>query len=164
MSHERFQKGISSDRILRHPNSSSAIGTFRNLPMSSAIQCNHYGHVTQMQQLRMLDQADYLCTPAISNSFDENDSLTGAAFAFIRYARSQLVSGASIHEILSLDGTDVELCYRDRRPTDPHTVSTWACELNKTWPHFPLTLRLAAVHSVASFIRWLMIPARETWL
>ena len=142
----------------------SAIKSFGNLPLSSAIKANGYPPSVQRRQLDILRKPDYLCTPLIIESGIGEDALSKATLGFRDQARSLIANGDTVEKVLSMKGIDTELFFRDRTDSDPHTVSTWACEFTKTFDFLPVVPRLATLQLVGSFMRWMILPCRETWL
>lgn len=140
-----------------------AVRSFGNLSMSSAILANGYPEDIQIQQLRPFRSSIQTCLPVTIVGEGQAAYITRAALSFKDVCRSMILAGASTESILSTDGLDLELFFRDRRPDDPHNVSTWACEFAKTWTFLPLYFRLASVHWVGTFMRWLILPCRETY-
>jgi hypothetical protein len=147
----------SGDRYI----SPGAVTSFRNLPMSSAVVANHWPPAIQSQQLDLFTKPDYLCTPSILHT---DAPLAQTTLGFLHAARSRILQGESIAHILSMDGLDLDLFFRKRRPEDPHTVSTWACEITRAYFYLPFPIQLNAVHCVGTFMRWMIYPCRETWL
>ena len=148
---------------LNSHNSTASPPAFYNLPMSSAILTNHYPPYVQSQQLNLLQKPQFLCTPTIviDSTFDE--PLTRATLTFLHSARAQILAGTDVKSFLSMDGMDVSLLSRDHLPSDPYNVSTWACETMRSWPHFERIVHIAGVYFIGTFMRWLILPTRETW-
>jgi hypothetical protein len=91
------------------------------------------------------------------------EQMSPVMLSFREMARTQIANGMPAPLILSMIGTDVELLFRDRGPEDPHTVSTWACELAKSATFAQPVCQLATVHFAASFMRWLILPCSKTY-
>ena len=69
-------------------------------------------------------------------------------------ARSMLARGISSHELLGEWCIRVDLLFRPRRPSDPHSVCNWAAELNAAFRNdFKMPWILANVMMLARFIR-----------
>jgi len=142
-----------------------AVKSFGNLPMSSAIRANGWGADVQQQQLSMLQKPLYACSPLLLDEGSIADPLSQAALGFIEDARSLMAQGQPVRTILSMDGLQTELFFRDRGPEDLQTVSTWACEFTKSWKGMlPQTCLYTTLHMVACFMRWMILPCRDTWL
>ncbi|KAJ9502985.1 hypothetical protein H2202_001137 [Exophiala xenobiotica] len=142
-----------------------AVKSFGNLPMSSAIRANGWGADVQQQQLSMLQKPMYACSPLLLDEGSIADPLSEAALGFIENARSLMAQGQPVRTILSMDGLHTELFFRDRSPEDMQTVSTWACEFTKSWKGMlPQTCLYTTLHMVACFMRWMILPCRDTWL
>lgn len=142
-----------------------AVRSFGNLPMSSAIRTNGWPDSVQQQQLNLLNKPQYLCPPLLLEEENGRDSLSMAAFQFRDQARSMIARGMPSDKVLSLEGLNTELMFRDRQPDELQTVSTWACEFTKLWKGLISNVCLyASVEFVSSFMRWFILPCRETWL
>ena len=75
-----------------------------------------------------------------------------------------MTNRASPDLILGLDGVVVDLMFRERKSNDPHTFSTWACELAKTFASFPSVTKLALAGVLAVLMWWLVAPTKENYL
>jgi hypothetical protein len=89
--------------------------------------------------------------------------MANSMLSFCKLARSQIAANGNVSDILSLRGVDLTLFFRERRSGDPHTVSTWACEMTKAWNFLSSVTRLAAVHYGVSFMRWYILPCPQTY-
>lgn len=141
-----------------------SVERFGNLPVSSAIKTNGYSPRIQDQQILHMSKPVWECVPLISDEASTNDVFSRSCISFRDLAREQIANGASAELILSLDGIEMDLLFRDRTPTDPHTVSTWACELLKTFDFLHPVIQLASTEAVACLMRWLICPTKENYL
>ena len=140
-----------------------SIRSFGNLPLSSAVRANGYPVTVQAQQLQMFTASEAYILPLTFESELPSDPMANAMLSFRNLARSLLAADTPASQILSSQGVDLTLFFRDRRVGDPHTVSTWACEWMKAWPFLPSVTRLAAIHYAVSFMRWYILPCSKTY-
>ncbi|RMZ77214.1 hypothetical protein DV738_g4511, partial [Chaetothyriales sp. CBS 135597] len=141
--------------IIRHEAASIIVRPF---------DVSHYPPAVQRQQLDMANIPKQLCSPMIYLAEGAADPLSRAVLSLLADARGRIMRGESVRDLLSLDGIDLELYFRPRRPEDTHSVSTMACDLARTtrgYKTFPLQMN--AIHSVGTFLRWLILPCVETW-
>ncbi|KIW10385.1 hypothetical protein PV08_11347 [Exophiala spinifera] len=142
-----------------------AVRSFGNLPMSSAIRSNGWAPHVQQQQLNLFHKPQYSCAPLLLDDPGVEDPLSISAHAFIDDARSLIAQGVPARTILSMDGLQTELFFRDRQPGDGQTVSTWVCEFTKAWRGMlPNDCLYTTLYMVACFMRWMVMPCKETWL
>lgn len=135
---------------------------FGNLPLSSAIKVNGYSLPIQRAQLEYLSQPRWKCLP-LMNEGETPDMLSQLVLSFRKTAQAMIANGIPADKVLCNDGLAVDLLFRDRRPDDLHTVSTFACELNKSYRPQSLVVQLGSVQAVGSFMRWLIAPSPETY-
>lgn len=136
---------------------------FGNLPMSRSILTNNFPDYIQARQLQVIGGRMDECLPLNLDTESRADRLSSAIVAFRDTARSMIARGQPADSVLSMKGLEVDLMFRDRRPGDPHNVSTWACEYSKTWTFLPLHVRLASVFFAGTFMRWAVLPCAETY-
>ena len=143
-----------------------ATRSFGNLAMSSAVTTNGFLVNIQSQQLRLFSEPYEMCVPITleANALGIAVALAGVLAAFCEAARSQILQGVSARTVLSMDGIDMDLLFRDRLPSDPYTISTWSCEFAKSWSGYPLVLKFAAVHYIGTYVRWLVMPCQKTYV
>ncbi|KIV79363.1 hypothetical protein PV11_06926 [Exophiala sideris] len=142
-----------------------AVRTFGNLPMSSAIMANGWSRNVQQHQLDLIRKPQYNCELLLVDDQTKGDPLSQAALGFRDDARSLIAQGRSVRKILSMDGLQTEVFFRDRLPEDAHTVSNWACEFTKAWRGLlPANCLYASIWMISSVMRWMILPCRETWM
>ena len=154
---------ISQDDLNERYITPGAVTSFGNLALSRAVQASTYASHIQDLQLDVFTHGIELCTPLNINTDMRSDRVGHAVRSFRDDARIMIAQGQPANSVLSMDGLDLDLMFRDRNPSDPHTVSTWACEYSKSWTSLPLHIRLATVHFVGTLMRWLIMPCRETY-
>jgi hypothetical protein len=126
------------------------VEVFGNLPMSSAIMTNGYPRKVQIQQLCHFRIPIHLIQSLIT--FD--DSALARVYTDYRdAARHMLASGVPNSEVSGPDFTAIDLFFRDRVPSDPHTASFWACELCKTFGDAPIFVQLAGMYLLTYLMR-----------
>lgn len=126
------------------------VEVFGNLPMSSAIMTNGYPRNVQIQQLCHFRIPIYLIQSLIT--FD--DSALARVFTDYRdAARHMLASGVPNLEVSGPDFTAIDLFFRDRLPSDPHTASFWACEVCKTFGDASIFVQLASMYLLTYLMR-----------
>ncbi|KAH0366970.1 hypothetical protein KCU65_g4993, partial [Aureobasidium melanogenum] len=147
-----------------HPHSGHAnIGLradFGNLPFSSAIKANGYPAHIQHQQLQNLStSAEYSMLPL--HSF-EREAL-GRAYLSFRDATLQMIAdGMPARDVLgSHDYVNLDLYFRERLPTDGHSVSTFVCEVMKSLANPDMYAKLASIVLMAPLMRWILFPTSE---
>lgn len=91
------------------------------------------------------------------------DRLSQVMRSFREAASSQILAGARVEYVLSTTGIELDMFFRDRTDQDSHTVSTWACEFAKSWTLLSPVSQLAVIHFAAAFIRWFILPCRQTY-
>ena len=64
-----------------------------------------------------------------------------------------LASGVPNSEVSGPDFTAIDLFFRERVPSDPHTASFWACELCKTFGDAPVFVQLAGTYLLTYLMR-----------
>lgn len=136
---------------------------FGNLPMSNALLANNFPEHIQSRQLQAISGSIQECLPVNLDPESRADRMSSAMVAFRDAARSMIAMGQPVEDVLSMKGLQLDLMFRDRLPSDPHNVSTWACEFSNTWTFLPLHIRLASVHYAGTFMRWLILPCPETY-
>jgi hypothetical protein len=99
----------------------------------------------------------------VSLGASKADRLTQVMLSFKEAALSQIVEGASVRLVLSLDGLELDLFFRDRTSHDLHTISTWACEFAKSWTSLLPVTQLALIYFAGAFMRWFILPCRQTY-
>lgn len=144
---------------------SGAVRSFGNLAMSNAVRVNGYPIEIQTQQLQVLSAPIETCLPLnFELTMDGMARAAGnAVITFRDAARDAIARGAPAARVLSLDGLDLDLFSRERRPDDMLTVANWAAEWGKAWKMFPVEVRYAAIHYIGSLMRWLILPCNETY-
>ena len=126
------------------------VEVFGNLPMSSAIMANGYPRKVQIQQLCHFRIPIHLIQSLIT--FD-NSALARVYTDYRDAARHMLASGVPNEEVSGPDFTAIDLFFRDRVPSDPHTASFWACELCKTFGDAPIFVQLAGMYLLTYLMR-----------
>ena len=136
---------------------------FGNLPLSSAVTTTGRSIKEQKSQLEYFRRPVWACTPLISDSASRLDPFSFSVLSFRDFARQMIESGHPKDLILSTSGMRLEVLYRDKLESEPHTVSTWACSLCKTFKEQPQLSLLAGILTVGSIMRWLINPTPETY-
>ena len=129
------------------------ISDFGNLPFSSAIKANGYPAHIQHQQLQNLStSAEYSMLPLHSN---EHEAVLGKAYLSFRDATLQMIAdGTNARDVLgSPDYVNLDLFFRDRVPTDGHSVDTFVCEILKSLANPDLYAKLATVVLLGPLMR-----------
>lgn len=133
----------------RYP-SPGYVEVFGNLPMSSAVMTNGYSRRVQIQQLCHFHIPIHLIQSLIT--FD--DSALARVFTDYRdAARHMLANGVADSEVSGPDFTAIDLFFRARVPSDPHTASFWACELCMTFGDAPTLVQLAGMYLLTYLMR-----------
>ena len=133
--------------------STGLISDFGNLPFSSAIKANGYPAHIQHQQLQNLStSAEYSMLPLHSN---EHEALLGKAYLSFRDATLQMIAdGMNARDVLgSPDYVNLDLFFRDRLPTDGHSVSTFVCEILKSLANPDMYAKLASLVLLGPLMR-----------
>ncbi|KAG9658073.1 hypothetical protein KCU64_g4761, partial [Aureobasidium melanogenum] len=147
-----------------HPHSGhTSIGLksdFGNLPFSSAIKANGYPAHIQHQQLQNLStSAEYSMLPL--HTFEQE--ALGRAYLSFRDATLQMIAdGLPARDVLgSHDYVNLDLYFRERLPTDGHSVSTFVCEIMKSLANPDMYAKLASILLMAPLMRWILFPTSE---
>ncbi|KAG9949598.1 hypothetical protein KCU85_g4149, partial [Aureobasidium melanogenum] len=147
-----------------HPHSGHANkglkADFGNLPFSSAIKANGYPAHIQHQQLQNLStSAEYSMLPL--HSFEQE--ALGRAYLSFRDATLQMIAdGMPARDVLgSHDYVNLDLYFRERLPTDGHSVSTFVCEIMKSLANPDMYAKLASIVLMAPLMRWILFPTSE---
>lgn len=125
---------------------------FGNLPFSSAIKANGYPAHIQHQQLENLStSAEYSMLPL--HSF-ECEAL-GRAYLSFRDATLQMIAdGMPARDVLgSPDFVNLDLYFRERLPSDGHSVSTFVCEMMKSLANPDMYAKLATMVLMGPLMR-----------
>jgi hypothetical protein len=111
-----------------------------------------YGSVTlRQQQVLNLRIPEFLIQPLL---FDEERCPMAAVYTDFRdYGRRQIAEGRPTESVLGSPKVDLALYFRERRPEDPHTPATWACEFMRLLKGFDTFVALAYIFTYASFMR-----------
>ena len=134
---------------------------FGNLPISNAIMANNYPPHIQAQQLAYFQLPVHLSQSLITI---ENSPLARAYTDYFDAARQRLANGMPSEEVLGPEFTDVELFFRERRPSDFHTASTWASELSKSFTGVTsIPVQLAGIYLLRGLMRWTIAPSQQTY-
>jgi hypothetical protein len=126
---------------------------FGNLPFSSAIKANGYPAHIQHQQLQNLStSAEYSMLPLHSN---EHEAVLGKAYLSFRDATLQMIAdGMNARQVLgSPDYVNLDLFFRERLPTDGHSVDTFVCEILKSLANPDIYAKLASLVLLGPLMR-----------
>ena len=126
------------------------VEVFGNLPMSSAIMTNGYPRKVQIQQLCHFRIPIHLIQSLITF---EDSALARVYTDYRDAARHMLARGVPKEEVSGPNFTAIDLFFRDRRPSDPHTASFWACELCKSFGDAPIFVQLAGMYLLTYLMR-----------
>jgi hypothetical protein len=123
---------------------------FGNLPMSSAVMTNGYPQTVQIQQLCHFRIPVHLIQSLITI---DDSSLARVFTDYRNAARHMLANGVPDLEVSGPNFTAIDLFFRARVPTDPHTASFWACELCMTFGETPMFVQLANMYLLTYLMR-----------
>ncbi|EXJ71372.1 uncharacterized protein A1O5_05179 [Cladophialophora psammophila CBS 110553] len=137
------------------------ISIFGDFPLLSTETDTGQGLLVQRQQLVNLDIPEYLVQPMLFEG--ERCPMAAAYTDFRDYGRRQLAAGFPVEVVLGSSQVDLALYFRERRPDDPHTPATWACEYMRLLKNFDIYVALAWVSTYAHFMRWTIAPSAETY-
>lgn len=151
MSDARNQYRIFCSRDHAIP-SIESIRVFGELPFPPTEISTNYGSIKlHQQQILDLRIPEYLIQPLL---FDEERCPMAAVYTDFRdYGRRQIADGQSIDTVLGSTKVDVGLYLRERKPGDPHTPATWACEFMRLLNDFDTYVALAFIFTHARFMR-----------
>ncbi|KAI4727849.1 hypothetical protein E4T49_04373 [Aureobasidium sp. EXF-10728] len=133
---------------------------FGNLPFSSAIKANGYpAHIQQQQLQNLSTTAEYSMLPL--HSF-ESEAL-GRAYLSFRDATLQMIAdGMPARDVLGQhDFINLDLFFRERLPTDGHSVSTFVCEILKNLANPDVYAKLATIVLLGPLMKWILFPTSE---
>ncbi|KAJ9607670.1 hypothetical protein H2200_007748 [Cladophialophora chaetospira] len=163
---DQYRIFCSSDHRVPSIESISVFGEIRLAPTKVTTS---YGSITlQQQQTVNLRIPEYLIQPLL---FDEERCPMAAVYTDFRdYGRRQLAEGQSLETVLGSSKVDLALYFRERRPGDPHTPATWACEFMRLLKDFDTYVALACIFTYARFMRvsprlakWVIAPSEDTF-
>lgn len=83
----------------------------------------------------------------------DDEPMACAIVSYLDLARSMLSEGASVHEVFGPRRPMVDLLFRSRRETDPHSVCYFACELTSGLEGMEPAARLGLTFMFISLIR-----------
>ncbi|KIX94932.1 uncharacterized protein Z520_09242 [Fonsecaea multimorphosa CBS 102226] len=115
----------------------------------------------QRQQTLNFDIPEYLIQPMLFEG--ERCPMAAVYTDFRDYGRRQLAAGFPTEFVLGSSQVDLALYFRERRPEDPHTPATWACEYMRLLKNFDIYVALAWIFTYAHFMRWTIAPSAETY-
>ncbi|KAF2840056.1 hypothetical protein M501DRAFT_932018 [Patellaria atrata CBS 101060] len=152
--------GISDDTQRQLP--TGAVHRFGNLPLSSAVQANHYPMDVQVQQMLNLQTHEYAIPSCI---WSDNTPMSNLFFSFRDGARKMIANGTPAHVVIGhAPQFDVELFFRDRNDQDPpHNADSWACEVLKSVSDFDIFVLLASCALYTAYMRWNILPTAELY-
>ena len=78
--------------------------------------------------------------------------------------RNMLFQGVPEYQVLGDLDPVVDLLFRSRRPDDPFSASTWACELARIDVTVDIFTQLANAFLLSRFMRWQLDPSLENYL
>ena len=93
---------------------------------------------------------EYFVLPIIE---PENSLLSMTYTTYLDATRRLIESGISLDDILRSDHVAIDLFFRDRLPSDPWSISFWACELVKSFHGHDVFVLLAAVMMYTHLMR-----------
>ena len=106
---------------------------------------------SQSQQGLNLHIPEYLIMPSL---FEEARCPLAAVYTDFRdWGRRRLTEGAPIEAVLGTSRVELTLYFRQRRPEDPHTPNTWACEYMRLLKDFDFYVSLACIFTHTHFMR-----------
>ena len=151
MSEVRDQYRIFCSRDHTTP-SIESIRVYGELPFAPTEITTSYGSIKiHQQQVLDLRIPEYLIQPLL---FDEERCPMAAVYTDFRdYGRRQIADGQPVETVLGSSKVDVGLYLRERRPGDPHTPATWACEFMRLLDDFDTYVALAFIFTHARFMR-----------
>ncbi|KPI40775.1 uncharacterized protein AB675_10758 [Cyphellophora attinorum] len=128
---------------------------------NAAVEMSHVDG-TQLEKLGTRHQRLILPDSPLEKSPNFH-RLSQVMLSFREAAASKIISDGSANEILSMSGLRVDLLYRKRLANDGHPVSTWACEFARASKVVAPVSQLTVVYFAGAFMRWLIIPCKETY-
>ncbi|KAK6383849.1 hypothetical protein LTS17_003141 [Exophiala oligosperma] len=131
------------------------------LSLSDAIPCAGYPPHIQAQQMRTFRCPEYEVRPLLFEA--EASPMATAYTSFRDWACRQIESGEPKENILGPERIEIDLLFRAREPSDPHTVSTWACEYFRALQGIDVFVCLAGIFNFDRFMRWIIAPSAETY-
>ncbi|KAI1608449.1 hypothetical protein EDD36DRAFT_469335 [Exophiala viscosa] len=115
----------------------------------------------QHQQENYLRIPEYFVVPSL---FEEERCPLAAVYTDFRdLGRRQLAEGTPIDEVLGNPEVELSVYFHGRRPEDPHTPNTWACEYMRLLKDFDIYVALASIFTYSRFMRWTIAPSVETY-
>ncbi|KIW91173.1 uncharacterized protein Z519_08068 [Cladophialophora bantiana CBS 173.52] len=137
------------------------ISIFGDFPFLSTEMDTGQSLPVQRQQMVNLDIPEYLVQPML---FEGEQCPMAAVYTDFRdYGRRQLAAGFPVEVVLGSSQVDLALYFRERRPDDPHTPATWACEYMRLLKNFDIYVALAWISTITHFMRWTIAPSAETY-
>ncbi|KAK4938645.1 hypothetical protein LTR10_020913 [Elasticomyces elasticus] len=115
----------------------------------------------QHQQKNYLRIPEYYVVPSL---FEEDRCPLAAVYTDFRdLGRRQLAEGTPLEDVLGSPEVELSVFFHGRRPEDPHTPNTWACEYMRLLKDFDIYLALASIFTYSRFMRWTIAPSEETY-
>ncbi|KAI1626765.1 hypothetical protein EDD37DRAFT_228482 [Exophiala viscosa] len=142
---------------VRAPN----LSPYSHLSLSDAVPCARYPIDVQAQQMDNFRLPEHYVQPLLSY---EGESPMATAYISSRdSARQRLLSGESQDSIFGTEKVEVDLFFRAREVSDPHTPSTWASEYFRALHDIDTFVCLAGIFNFDRFMRWTIAPSAETY-
>lgn len=111
------------------------------------------GWQRQMHSYRI---PEYFVLPSL---YEEDRCPLAAVYTDFRdLGRSQLAEGISLEEVLGSQEVELSVFFHGRRPEDPHTPNTWACEYMRLLKDFDIYVSLASIFTYSRFMRVGLVP------
>ncbi|KAK5229744.1 hypothetical protein LTR72_001276 [Exophiala xenobiotica] len=129
--------------------------------MSDAIPSAGYPPHVQARQMANFKLPEHQVLPLLSQ--EEQSPMATAYTSFREWASKQLNSGVPKELIFGSEKVEVDLFFRSRETTDPHTVSTWASEYFRALTNIDVFVCLAGIFNYDRFMRWIIAPSAETY-
>jgi hypothetical protein len=134
------------------------ISEFKSITVlgQSALEETGLGSSWQHQQMHSYRIPEYFVLPSL---FEEERCPLAAVYTDFRdLGRRQLAEGTSLEEVLGSPEVDLSVFFHGRRPEDPHTPNTWACEYMRLLKDFDIYVSLASIFTYSRFMRVSLVP------
>ena len=104
---------------------------------------------------------EYLIQPAL---FEEERCPLAAVYTDFRdYGRRRLAEGYSVEVVLGSPRVELTLFFGGRKPEDPHTPNTWACQYMRLLKDLDIYVSLACIFTYSRFMRVSFAVTQLRW-
>ena len=119
--------------------------------MSSAIATTAYPDSIPSQQMLNHKIPIHFIQPVV---VFEDSRLSRTYTGYVNFARGRIASGAPLADFVGPQGyVNVDLYFRDWREGDPHSASSWACQMWKPFHEFDHVVKLGGIALLTYFMR-----------